>query len=101
MRKKNDPDPGGPKTCGSCRSGSACGSPTLVRTAVNFVKSIRELTELTEENSEVDELTADEIWSTSNMGDETTTESVRLVPYFTYGTVIVSFIYTVIRFMSG
>ena len=42
------------------------------KTVVNFVISIRELTE---ENSEVDETCC-----TSSVGDETTTEAVRLVP---------------------
>ncbi len=34
MRKGKDPepDPGGPKTCGSCGSGSGSGSPTLLQT---------------------------------------------------------------------
>jgi hypothetical protein len=37
-----DPDPGGPKSCGSCGSGSGFGSPTLPKNFLMdfFVKQI-------------------------------------------------------------
>ncbi len=63
----------------------ACNHRQIVcsNSSENFVKSFRELTELTElteENSEV----LDETWSTPIMGDETNTESVRLVLHLRY-----------------